>query len=249
MLLSGVDENKTERKIGMIYITGDTHGIYERFEDPRLKALKHGDTLIICGDFGFVWDGSKQESLVLKKLSKKKYNICFVDGTHENFELLEEYEEKKWNGGKVHQLAVNIFHLMRGQIYQLEDQTIFTMGGGESPDIDIRFEQSNWQNREKPTRDELVEGVDNLARMDGKVDIIVTHEPPAKLKDFLLLRQEHPAAITGINSFFEQLSDTCEYSRWFFGSLHIDKIISANHISLFSNIVDAKTGEPVRKSK
>ena len=72
----------------MIYVTGDTHGIASRFEDPRLRKLKQGDTLIICGDFGFLWNVSKDEINVLKKLSKKKYNICFVEGTHENFDML-----------------------------------------------------------------------------------------------------------------------------------------------------------------
>lgn len=231
----------------MIYITGDTHGIYDRFTDPRLKSLKAGDTLIICGDFGFIWNNSKQENTQLRRLSRKKYNICFIDGTHENFELIEKYPTEKWNGGKVHRISKNIYHLMRGQVFNIEDQTIFTMGGGESPDIEIRFEQKNWQSREIPDRDELVEGVDNLSRVNGKVDIIITHEPPSTVKDFLLLKEEHPAAITGINSYFEQLSKTCEYSRWFFGSLHIDKFISSTHISLFRNIVNAKTGEPVRK--
>ena len=43
----------------MIYVTGDTHGDASRFDDPRLKNLKQGDTLIVCGDFGFLWNGSK----------------------------------------------------------------------------------------------------------------------------------------------------------------------------------------------
>lgn len=230
----------------MIYITGDTHGIYDRFDDPRLKKLKKGDTLIICGDFGFIWNGSKQEAAVLHKLSRKKYNICFIDGTHENFELLDGYEVKKWNGGKVHQISGNIFHLMRGQVYQLEDLTVFTMGGGESPDVDIRFEQKQWQKREIPTRDELVEGVDNLARFDGCVDVIITHEPPSKIKGFLTLKSEHPAPLTGINTYFEKLGETCEYSRWFFGSMHLDKFISQNHIAVFRDIIDAKTGLAVK---
>lgn len=230
----------------MIFVTGDTHGIADRFDDQRLKQLKRGDTLIVCGDFGFIWDNSKLEIAQLKKLAKKKYNICFIDGTHENFDMLDEFEEKKWNGGKVHQIADNIFHLMRGQVFQIDNLTLFTMGGGESPDVDIRFEQKSWQKREIPTRDELVEGVDNLARYDGVVDVILTHEPPAKIKGFLSLKDETPACITGINTYFEKLSETCEYKRWFFGSMHLDKIISRNHIAVFRNIIDAGTGNPVR---
>ena len=52
----------------MIYVTGDTHGDITRFKDPQMKKLKKGDTLIICGDFGFIWDNSKKEKADLKKL-------------------------------------------------------------------------------------------------------------------------------------------------------------------------------------
>ena len=58
----------------MIYVTGDTHAVLSRFDDPRLNALKKDDTLIVCGDFGFLWDGSKEEMSALKKLAKKKYH-------------------------------------------------------------------------------------------------------------------------------------------------------------------------------
>lgn len=45
----------------MIYLTGDLHGDLERFKSKEMKKLKKGDTLIVCGDFGFLWDGSKKE--------------------------------------------------------------------------------------------------------------------------------------------------------------------------------------------
>lgn len=63
----------------MLYVTGDTHGDYERFTSSALKKLKKGDTLFICGDFGFIWDGSKNEEKMLKKIGKLKYNVCFID--------------------------------------------------------------------------------------------------------------------------------------------------------------------------
>ena len=46
----------------MVYITGDMHGDLSRFKNPIFKKLKAGDVLIVCGDFGFIWDGSRQES-------------------------------------------------------------------------------------------------------------------------------------------------------------------------------------------
>ena len=70
----------------MIYVTGDTHGDIERFKSREMKKLGSGDTLIICGDFGFLWDDSRAERNALKKLASKDYTIAFVDGCHELME-------------------------------------------------------------------------------------------------------------------------------------------------------------------
>ena len=194
-----------------------------------------------------MWNGSKDEINVLKKLSKKKYNICFVDGTHENFDMLNSIKIKKWNGGKVHHIASNIFHLMRGQVFEIEGTKIFTMGGGESPDIDIRFEMETWSDLEIPTREELVEGVENLQKYGGKIELVITHEPPAKIKDFLMLHSGSDASITAINTYLEDVSRICKFKHWYFGSLHMDKFISSSHTCVFNNIINAKTGEVVSR--
>ena len=54
----------------MILMTGDVHGDITRFSHKRLRELKKGDTLIVCGDLGLIWDGSDREKRVLKKLKK-----------------------------------------------------------------------------------------------------------------------------------------------------------------------------------
>jgi hypothetical protein len=229
----------------LVYITGDTHGDISRFQSTAAKCLKKGDTLIICGDFGFIWDDSKQEQKILKQLGKKKYNICFLDGTHENFDLLNEYEVSEWNGGKVRHIIGNVYHLMRGQIYDIEGIKIFTMGGGESPDIDMRFDNDAWSRDEIPTQIELLDGADNIEKNGCKVDLIITHEPPSKIKGFLMLNSNERIRVTALNAYFEQLGSACEFEKWYFGSMHIDKHISSSHIAVFNNIIEAKTGKIV----
>lgn len=229
----------------MVYVTGDTHGDFSRFQKTRIKKLKKGDTLIICGDFGFIWDGSKKEQKILRKLGKSKFNICFIDGTHENFELLEQYKISEWNGGKVRRIGGNLYHLMRGQIFTIEGMKFFTMGGGESPDFDIRFENNNWSRSEIPNRTELLEGCENLEKAGCEVDVIITHEPPMKIKGFLKLPENESVRITGLNTYFEELGNSCTFKRWFFGSMHIDKPVSGAHIAVFQQVYDAGTGKPL----
>jgi hypothetical protein len=231
----------------MVYVTGDMHGDISRFSDPALRQLKKGDVLIVCGDFGFLWDNSKQEQKNLKKLATKKYDICFVDGTHENFEILNSLPVIDWQGGKVHRVAGNIFHLMRGQIYKIDNISYFTMGGGESPDIDIRFEANAWSKDEFPSRDEMVEGAKRLEELDCKIDYIITHEPPVKVKTFLSLKDEEKVAVNGLNTYLDELSTACTYRRWFFGSMHLDKFISSSMVAVYQAIINTITGEVITK--
>ena len=94
----------------MVYITGDMHGDLSRFKNPIFKKMKAGDVLIVCGDFGFIWDGSRQEKQVLKKLREMPFTIAFVDGCHENFDILEkDFRVVKCRGGRAHLIAPNIF--------------------------------------------------------------------------------------------------------------------------------------------
>lgn len=230
----------------MIYVTGDMHGDYRIFSQKKFKNIKEGDTLIVCGDFGFIWTGDAKEKKILDKLAKKKFNICFVDGTHENFDLLSKYPVTGFAGGKAHKIRDNIFHLMRGQIFEIEGETIFAMGGGESPDVDLRYGNESWSNAEIPTREEMREGATNLEKYKFKVDYVITHEPAQKIKNFLKLKDNEPLLVSGLNAYFQELSTSCDYTRWFFGSLHEDKFVSASQIAVFKNLIDVRTGELVK---
>ena len=89
------------------------------------KQLEENDTLIICGDFGFIWEDSRHERSIIEKIGELNYNVTFVDGCHENFDLLQQFEVIEWNGGKAHHISGNLVHLMRGQVYTIEDEKNF----------------------------------------------------------------------------------------------------------------------------
>jgi hypothetical protein len=224
----------------LVYITGDLHGELCRFDDSQIRKLKKGDSLIVCGDFGFIWDGGTQEEKILKKLGKKKYNILFIDGTHENFNLLEKYPVTEWNGGKVQNISGNLYHLMRGQIFELEGKKIFTFGGGASPDKAMRIDAGKWWEHEMPSIDEMHEGVDNLYKNNLTVDYIITHEPSPRVR---ALQNNSTLDKTQIEVYFEEIAKMVTYEKWFFGSLHIDRVITAKHFALFNNVVAANQSD------
>ena len=110
----------------MIYITGDCHGNFERFNASifsEQNEMTKDDYVIICGDFGGVWnkdEESKMETMILDWLDCKPFTTLFVSGNHENFDRLMVYPVEEWHGGKVQKIRPSVIHLMRGQVYELE---------------------------------------------------------------------------------------------------------------------------------
>ena len=103
----------------MIYATGDTHGSLQRFQPehfPEQAGMTRDDYVIICGDFGGVWDGGKKDERNLDWLESLPFTTLFVSGNHENFDRLSKYPVEEWNGGKIQRIRPHVIHLMRGQV-------------------------------------------------------------------------------------------------------------------------------------
>ncbi len=123
-----------------IYITGDCHADFSKFSTkrfPEQKELNRNDYVIVCGDFG-IWYDNPEERYWLDWLSKKAFTILFVDGNHENFDRLNsiEFPVVSFCGGKAHKIRENIYHLMRGYIFNLCGKKIFSFGGASSHDVE-----------------------------------------------------------------------------------------------------------------
>ncbi len=63
-----------------------------------------------------VW--GEQRSFVIPLLLSRH----IIDGSHENFDMLDTLPTEKWNGGKIHRIHPSFLHLMRGQAYELDDR-------------------------------------------------------------------------------------------------------------------------------
>lgn len=222
----------------MIYLTGDTHGDISCFKNPKLSKLGEKDILIVCGDFGFVWNpDDPKEKKNLEWLKKRKYTICFVDGAHENFDILNSYQPYRWKGGNTHKIADNIYHLMRGEIFTFEGKTFFVMGGGESDDAYMRESGVSWWEAELPSAEELRNGVENLKETDKSINYILTYEAPTIAKDILRQRTNKDIIITPLNTYLQEILKNVGYMHWYFGSLHIDLNISKKMTAVFNEII------------
>ena len=81
----------------MIYITGDTHGDYERFLPKKRECLSFqltkNDYVIVCGDFGLIWSERELEITAYwcDFFRKLPFTTLFVTGNHENYDMLNAY--------------------------------------------------------------------------------------------------------------------------------------------------------------
>lgn len=219
----------------MIYITGDIHGDINEFKSRDVKKIKKKDTLIICGDFGFVWENSKQEQKNINWLSKRKYNILFVEGCNENYGILEKYPVIDFAGGKVRQISDNIFQLVKGEVFELENKLFFAFGGGSISSEENEKYDKVW-GRQLPTQEQAQSGLNNLLKVDNKVDYIITHDAPFKIAGIISEKFQD----TVLNRYFENIAKHCDFKQWYFGKYHLDKTIPTLYQCVFKKVLEIK---------
>lgn len=211
--------------MGRIFITGDTHGDLDlrkltskRF--PTGRTLTSSDYVIITGDVGAVWDGGKTDRYLQSWYASKHWTTLFVDGNHENHDLLDSLPVTRWHGGDVHVINPHLIHLMRGQVYDIAGKTVFALGGARSHDIDSRKPGVSWWSRELPSADEIT-----LARKQlestPKIDIILTHEAPASLVYRIYNGDVHSTPYS-LSAFLDEVYYSYEFGHWYFGHHHMD---------------------------
>ena len=223
-----------------IYICGDTHGWIDsdKLFDNK-NSLCENDFLIIAGDAGFVWQNSKYEINLRKQLYKLPYTILFVDGNHENFDLLNQYKVQNWNGGKVHKINDKLIHLMRSQIFEIEDKTIFTFGGAISIDKEKRAEFISWWRQEVPSFIEQWQAIEKLNNCGNKVDYVITHEMPFSS----LMKMVDPSCRFMFENdvqkqFLDDIKLILDYKHWYCGHHHTDETIVEDNLTvLYKDII------------
>ncbi len=209
----------------MIYVTGDTHGDRERFSEKYIAGERNwtkDDILIIAGDFGYLFKDDDKEREFLNSLEEKPYTVCFCDGNHENFTAIYKYPVEEWMGGKIRKIRKNVYHLTRGQVYEIDGKRIFTMGGAYSVDAATKGSLGLHWKEEIPTEDEREEARRNLKRVNYEVDYIVTHTTTRKMMGWMG-RYHCDYHETELLDLFDWIEQDVKFKKWFFGHWHLDR--------------------------
>lgn len=226
----------------MIYLTGDTHGTIEIGKLSRANLAVErvepgeGDFVIILGDFGLVFapDGqSAEERWWLKWLDEKPWTTLFIDGNHENFARLNALPEEEWRGGRVHRVSESVLHLMRGQIFEIDGRSFFTMGGAASHDRQFRKEGRSWWPEELPSEGELARADAALDGCGRRVDYVLTHCAPT-----LVQGRINPTFLPDrLTEYLQHVRDTTAFHRWYFGHYHIDREYDDGFCALYDCVL------------
>lgn len=250
----------------MIYLTGDTHAEFKhRFNTenfPEQNKMTKDDYVIICGDFGGVWDSGKEskcEKHNLDWFESRSYTLLFIDGNHENFDRLYKYPEKEWHGGKVHEIRPHVLHLMRGQVFEIDGTKIFTFGGASSHDITggilepdapnykekkkelyesdlpFRINHISWWAEELATESEMEEGRKNLLKHNNEVDYIITHCCSTSTQDAIGGKGLYKA--DSQTDYLEYIKNNISYKKWFFAHYHENLNVSDKEILIYEQMI------------
>jgi len=225
---------------GRVYITGDKHGaLAPLFGLAEKNNLCDSDVLIVAGDAGYVWDADHVHTVkTLQQIFPG--TVAFVDGNHENHALLRTMPVSTWCGGNVHQIADRVIHLMRGELYSIHGNTVFTFGGARSVDRDNLQEGVSWWPEEEPSREETEYGHKKLFGTLSVIDYVITHESPMSARTHI----SRAKAIDGdyllpsvLENWYRALENQPSFKKWYFGHMHADAEIFPKLRAIHTNIV------------
>jgi len=239
----------------MIYLTGDLHGSIDRLTEryfPESHMLTEKDYLIQLGDFGCFWKNppSKDERECLDFFSQQRYTTLFIDGNHENFPLIYSYPVVDFCGGKAHKINDRLYHLIRGNIYNIDGKSFFAFGGALSIDKKYRIPDISWWSEEYPTQEEMNFAYNNLESVNFSVDYVLTHAAPLSIVEWMT---EHGVFDNGcrgekandsVSKFLEFLLPKMSFKHWFFAHYHTNFSIKDKFTLLYTGILNLnKVGE------
>lgn len=162
-------------------------------------------------------------------------------------------------GGKVQKIRDGVYHLLRGEVYTINDKKFFVFGGAASHDISegildradyksdeefyeaayiwrktkyyYRINHISWWKEEMPSEDEKRHAMEQLAKHDFKVDYIISHCAPTGIH--CLMGYDSPDDAT---NFLQRIAEEAEFKQWFFGHYHGDRNINPEFVLMYNDI-------------
>ena len=217
----------------MIYVTGDVHGEIDFAKLYKLKnfGVTYQDTLIILGDAGICWSPDYTKD-ILEKYRSLGITVIFIDGNHENFDMLEALPQVEFHNALMHQVDDHIFHVLRGEIMEIEGFSMLCIGGAHSIDKSFREPHISWWPQEDINGHDIDNAKWNLQRFNNKVDLVLSHcvDSFTVKNAFHFKKDKNTDALNFVD-------EEVAYKYWLFGHYHFDRPVGNSKLCMYQNIL------------
>lgn len=234
-----------------INVFGDAHGRPDVIWEV-IQNTPPGSINICLGEFGHgFFNQYCSEEKFYNYIAEQDTTILFVDGNHEDFSKLNALPVSLWNGGRANIIRHNLIHLMRGEVYTIDDKQIFAFGGGYSLDRERRTEGIDWWPEENIQKENIINAENNLSECNHTVDYCITHTAPIATVDRLVYN--HPKLLRKkvmeefeITNYLQHIADTTIFSKWFFAHYHVDDdSLLPDQYAVMYDVRDIETGDVI----
>lgn len=230
------------------FITGDLHGKINRlisfYNTIKAQRKNPKDIGVIClGDAGLNFYGDSLDANCKKKLNLTGITFYLVRGNHEMRperlpDIRQIYDDNVNNDVYIEPKYKNIKYLIDGKCYLFGSMSALVIGGAYSVDKYYRLAKgqvSTYASYEEKARigwfeDEQLSEIeqDNIyQKWNGQtVDLILSHTCPLSIepRDLFLSGIDQSKVDKSMEIFLEKIRQDVNWSYWFFGHYHQDRI-------------------------
>ena len=226
----------------MIYITGDTHGKFERIEQfcGKFKTSRE-DVLIILGDAGINFSGWVKDHVKKEFLETLPITFFCIHGNHEQRpQTIGSYREKLWRGGVVYyeEEYPDLLFAKDGEVFDFNGKQTIVTGGAYSVDRMYRLIHGyGWWPDEQPS-EEIKQDVERkLDELSWNVDVVLSHTVPLKYEptEVFLEGLDQSKVDRTTEKWLDKIEDRLNYQKWYCGHYHTEKKVDKIEI-MFENI-------------
>lgn len=218
-----------------LIVCGDMHGKLKQLVFEIVEHYKISNaSVIICGDFGAGFESRQALDIEYKKclprLENHDITLYAIRGNHDDPEYFRNPENHNYPRLKF---------LEDHKLYEIEDRTIYTIGGANSIDYLWRIEWNNDPEHKRKGKKVWWEDEDVVKLPIDKLststaDIVVSHEAPLAFSPIATRPVECDAEqfgrIIATRTYLNDVLHAMNLKYWFYGHYHTSYSGSYNEV-------------------
>ena len=216
----------------MVYITGDTHGVFDRIEEfcARFKTTIY-DIMIINGDAGINTIYPNRDRQIKEFLAELPITLFCVHGNHENRpEHIMSYRQSTFCGGRVwwDPEFPDMYFAVDGEVYDFGNIRTLVIGGAYSVDKPLRLaEGMMWFSDEQPSHEAKRNAEQNIAKYGARIGAVCTHTCPERYLPYeaFLSGIDQSTVDQSTEKWLDCIADLISPKVWYCSHFHINKVV------------------------